>query len=95
VAETSKSKTTTPEPKPNPDVELRLGFLAAIGLSVGTRYKSVYHKGNSMLGGVTLTTIVGLETPELTALVFQTDGVKDAPFQVVMLDALAAFTVAG
>jgi len=77
-----------------PDAVLRIANLEAIGIKVGSKYKSVYHKGNSLLGGVKLVAIVGIETPDLTALVFQTDGVKDAPFQVVMLDSLAAFTTA-
>lgn len=100
----AESKKTTPEKgatnlEPTDETriltepELRMKYLAAIGMTVGGRYKSVYHKGNSLLASVELKHIVGLESPDLTALVFQSVAVKDAPFQVVMLNALAAFTL--
>lgn len=72
--------------------ERRAAFLKAIGIGVGGRYKSVYHTGNSMLGSVTLVHIVMDE--DETALVFQSEGQKDAPYQVVLASKLAAFTLA-
>jgi hypothetical protein len=73
--------------------EGRLKHLASIGLTVGARYKTVWH-GPSYLGSVELKHIVIDDNDRRSALVFQQDGVKDAPFQVVLLDKLTAFTIA-